>query len=307
MRERFDLFEVSNPSEGLLRAAGISVSPVKIDKASDLLHLEFRCRSCEEEESMLVFSRKMDDFAEWDAHPGTFSCIAEETDEKVQPPEETEDVPQTDENMGKKVIELTNKGKVTEQQEYSSTDVPNGTLPFGLLPQREMAEEGPAGGSGGGGGASPESFDASGLSARYGGIPTIESTSPENGATGVDTTDSIRITFNQSMEHRGVERAFVITPPVQGRFIWEKDLSECIFMPYASLSPGTCYTVCLTDQAADVYGRNLDGDLDGTAGGECCFAFHTAEAMETVREHEPASITPRVSRCFIASTERDSP
>jgi len=290
VRNRFDFFEVSNPSEGVLRTAGISVSPMKIDKAADLLHLEFKCRSCDEKESLLAFSRKMDDFAEWDTQPGIFSCIAEETDE----------------NMGKKVIELTNKGSDLKQQETSYTEGPRDTVSFGLFPQPGEGGEGSAGG-GGGGGTSQESFDTSGLSTRFGGIPTIESTSPNNGATGIDTTASIRIIFNQSMDHSGVERAFGITPPVQGRFIWEKALSECIFVPYAPLSPGTCYTICLTGQAADVYGRSLDGDLDGAAGGECCFTFHTAETTETERGHEPAPIAPRVSRCFITCTERHSP
>lgn len=305
VRDRFELFEVSQPSEGLLRAAGISLSPVMIDTATDLLHLEFRCRSCEEKESLLMISRKMDDFAEWDTQPGIFACIGEETDEKEQPPEETEDVPQTDENKERKVIELTNKGSANDQQEPSITEDPRGTIPFGLLPQRE--EGSPAGGGGGGGGMPQESFDTSGLSARYGVIPTIESTSPDNGATGIDTSASIMIIFNQSMNHNGVERAFSITPPVQGHFIWEGALSECVFMPYAPLSPGTCYTVCIADQAPDIYGRPLDGDLDGVAGGKCCFTFHTAETAEIERERKPVQIAPRVSRCFIACTGEHAP
>ncbi|MGA1794230.1 MAG: Ig-like domain-containing protein [bacterium] len=302
-RDRFDFFEVSNPSEGLLRAGGISVSPVTIDTTADLLHLEFKCRSCEEAESLLVFSRKMDDFAEWDTQPGIFACVGEETDETEAPPEETEDAPQTNENKERKVIELTNKGSAQDHQKTPSTEGLRDTFPYGFLPQREEAVEASSGGGGGGGGGtSPESFDTSGLSAQYGAVPTVESTSPYNGAIGVDADASIRIMFSQSMDLNGVERAFSITPPVQGRFTWEDALSECIFVPHAPLDPGTCYTVCLADQAADIYGRLLDGDLDGVAGGECCFTFHTAEAAAIEGERKPPPIAPRVSRCFIACT-----
>ncbi|MGA1843551.1 MAG: Ig-like domain-containing protein [bacterium] len=308
VRDRFDFFEISNPSEGVLRAAGISVSPVTIDATADLLHLEFRCRSCEEKESLLVISRKMDDFKEWDVQPGIFACIAEETEEKEPPPEEAEDVLQTDENRERKVIELTNKGNAQDQRDTSFTDGPHGTLPFGFPPQREQAIEASSGGGGGGGaGASQESFDTSGLSAPYGVIPTVESTSPDNGAKGIDTDASIRIVFNQSMDLNGVEQAFRITPPVQGHFTWKDALSDCMFAPYEPLAPGTCYTVCLTDQAADIYGRLLDGDLDGVAGGECCFTFHTAEAAAIDGEPKPLPVAPRVSRCFIACTGEHAP
>jgi hypothetical protein len=61
------------------------------------------------------------------------------------------------------------------------------------------------------------------------------------------------------------------------------------------------YRVHLSDQAADIYGRHLDGDLDGETGGEYCFSFRTLENKEMEEVNQEASLSPPVGRCFIMS------
>lgn len=76
--------------------------------------------------------------------------------------------------------------------------------------------------------------------------------SPGAGATGVAVDRSIRIDFDQTVDHQSAEDAFSITPDVQGSFSW--DGATLIFSPSSHMALDTGYTVKLISGIAGTSG-----------------------------------------------------
>lgn len=74
--------------------------------------------------------------------------------------------------------------------------------------------------------------------------------SPNTDAQGIDPASSIRLTFNQAVQHASAEQAFRISPSVEGSFRWEEN--TMIFQPESRLAYGQSYSV---DLAAGIEGE----------------------------------------------------
>lgn len=94
--------------------------------------------------------------------------------------------------------------------------------------------------------------------------PTVNTISPEDGATGVDVTSSISATFSEDMDTSTV--SFAITPEITGSYTWTDN--TVTFIPDSELDYEQTYTVTISSSATDAAGNELDGDGDGTAGDE---------------------------------------
>jgi hypothetical protein len=88
--------------------------------------------------------------------------------------------------------------------------------------------------------------------------PTVSSTSPSSGATGVDVSDSISITFSTQMDQTSSEAAFSISPQVNGAFEWSGNTMT--FNPTGNLSYSTEYTVSIDSGAASSEGMEMNSD-----------------------------------------------
>ncbi len=91
--------------------------------------------------------------------------------------------------------------------------------------------------------------------------PAVKSIVPSNGARNIGLRDPISVTFSQKMDRASAQAAFVIEPPVRGRFRWEDErpqtdqsatgqasaaspLGEVMaFVPEEDYQRGTIYTV----------------------------------------------------------------
>lgn len=86
--------------------------------------------------------------------------------------------------------------------------------------------------------------------------PSVVSTYPANGASGVPTNAQIRIVFSESMDTASVKAAFSISPATPGRFDWASD-SVVYWQPDTLLSVQTSYSFVVETTATDVAGNRL--------------------------------------------------
>ncbi len=333
---KLDLFNVHSPSYNLLRIGGLSINPLKLDNSVELVQLKFTCLSNSAGESSLNISRMVDDFSEWRIQNGTFTCLKDtktsgtnmkqlDKQRKINDPNYLKDygtrfspggifdpdqlfLQENEKKTGKPVYSNRETGVSQNTEKKSgitiiSKETDTGTSDEDHKPALKMkASDAPE----------EEVFDATGLRtgliSRYGAIPAIKATFPEDGAQEIpaDTISSIKIIFNQPMDNLSVEKAFVIKPHVDGRFKWLNSLTEMEFIPGFPISPGMTYLIYLSDKATDIYGRNMDGDLDSEMGGEFSFTFKTKEKFEGIPpEPEPLSVSQRIRHCFITTLLHD--
>jgi uncharacterized protein YkwD len=95
---------------------------------------------------------------------------------------------------------------------------------------------------------------------------------PDDTASHVSASTSIRIGFTVPMNRADVDQAFLISPFVPGRFSWQG--TELTFTPASRLAPGVRYAVSLAG-AHDQDGNPLGGDL--------AFSFTTASAVSALK------------------------
>ena len=88
-------------------------------------------------------------------------------------------------------------------------------------------------------------------------LPSVASTYPANGATGVPINTQIRVAFYQQMDTASVEAAFHIAPAITGKFDWA-DKEEMYWKPDSLLSVQTAYTFSVDRTATDVRGNRLE-------------------------------------------------
>ncbi len=85
--------------------------------------------------------------------------------------------------------------------------------------------------------------------------PTILSTVPASGATGVFVTDKISVFFSEPMNKTSVQNNFTVTgggTSIAGSFSWNNELTAVTFTPSKSLSENTSYTLTLIDKISDL-------------------------------------------------------
>jgi len=86
--------------------------------------------------------------------------------------------------------------------------------------------------------------------------PTVLSTLPANGATGVPTNTQVRLTFSEAMDTASVRAAFSIEPATADRFDWASE-SLLYWKPDTLLSVQTGYTFSVDTAATDLAGNQL--------------------------------------------------
>lgn len=90
-------------------------------------------------------------------------------------------------------------------------------------------------------------------------VPTITSVAPSAGATGVDPSSSITVTFSTAMDKASAEGAFSTSPTATGSFTWNGNIMT--FIPDASLSTDTEFTCTISTNAANLFGRPLESEF----------------------------------------------
>ena len=90
--------------------------------------------------------------------------------------------------------------------------------------------------------------------------PRVTAVTPEERA---GVSDSIVVTFSESMEQESTEAAFAISPEVDGTFSWEGE-TVLVFTPSTVLGSQTEYTVTIAVTAADLAGNILEAACSWT-------------------------------------------
>ncbi|MCX8011067.1 MAG: Ig-like domain-containing protein, partial [Ignavibacteria bacterium] len=101
------------------------------------------------------------------------------------------------------------------------------------------------------------------------------SVEPNNPADSAWPNSKIKITFNQRMRKSETQNAFSISPNINGTFSWENFGKTLVFTPTALLSLGVTYSVTIDSNAVNFNYVRLDGDGNGTPGGNYSFNFTT--------------------------------
>jgi hypothetical protein len=120
--------------------------------------------------------------------------------------------------------------------------------------------------------------------------PTVISTIPINGATGVPISQVITATFSTAMTPATITNpgTFTLTAGpgntvVPGLIAYASVGNTLTFIPTANLTPGTVYTATITTGAQDLAGTPLDGGIacGSSTAGNCVWTF-TAAAVVVV-------------------------
>jgi uncharacterized protein (TIGR02145 family) len=93
--------------------------------------------------------------------------------------------------------------------------------------------------------------------------PTILSTVPKDGATGVFVTDKVSVSFSEPMNKTSVQDNFALatgSTSISGTFNWNNELTTVTFTPTHSLAENTSYTLTLSDKLTDLHGIRLGGN-----------------------------------------------
>jgi uncharacterized lipoprotein YddW (UPF0748 family) len=110
--------------------------------------------------------------------------------------------------------------------------------------------------------------------------PLLLGTYPaENDTVNVNTT--LAFMFSKTMNTESVETAFSITPEIEiAAFDWSEGNHNLMISLATDLEFLSTYTLEIAESATDINGVALDGDGDGTAGGDLVIVFHTKEIDE---------------------------
>jgi thermitase len=102
-----------------------------------------------------------------------------------------------------------------------------------------------------------------------------------------DPSAPIHVIFNRAMNHATVESAFVITPPVSGRFDWADDDRSFFFRHDIPFDTTTNYVARVLGTARDDAGETLDGNFnrsqDGSPADDFLWTFGLPVANDDFR------------------------
>lgn len=101
--------------------------------------------------------------------------------------------------------------------------------------------------------------------------PTVDSTTPVDGAADVSIGASIAITFSEAMDQATTEAAFAASPPVTCTFSWNSGDTVLTCDPDADLAVDQSYTVTVGADAESASGEPLGDDV--------AFSFSTGAAV----------------------------
>ena len=90
--------------------------------------------------------------------------------------------------------------------------------------------------------------------------PTITASAPSNGATDINITSTISVTFSEAMTQNAAEAAFSVsnaTSTLSGTMSWNSDDTVLSFQPSNSLAYGTAYTITVGIGATDLANNQL--------------------------------------------------
>jgi N-acetylmuramoyl-L-alanine amidase len=138
--------------------------------------------------------------------------------------------------------------------------------------------------------------------------PTVVSTVPADGDSGVYVYENIVITFSRHMHKPSTQSAFSTVPSETGSFSWDPNNQVMTFDPSSYLDHYTNYQVTIAGTAMDSYGHRLDGDGNGVEGDPYVFNFKTAHSDTVppeVLSTDPASGEENVSTDAIIVVEFD--
>ncbi|MBC8375513.1 MAG: family 10 glycosylhydrolase [FCB group bacterium] len=120
--------------------------------------------------------------------------------------------------------------------------------------------------------------------------PVLTSVYPAQDDT-VEVSTLLTIQFSKTMDVASVESSLSFSPEIAiDHYTWTEGDHRIIIYPDTNFAYMSSYTMTLTDAAMDINGSALDGDADGTAGGDIIITFHTKaldEAGPTVLYSTP--------------------
>ena len=105
--------------------------------------------------------------------------------------------------------------------------------------------------------------------------PQIAQTFPADGEENTSPYGFIGIVFTRPMNPESVAAALHLEPDFPYQLQWLDNNTKLKIDPRVILDFGRTYRVTIDSTAADIYGRNLDGDGDGVAGGTFKMSFST--------------------------------
>lgn len=105
-------------------------------------------------------------------------------------------------------------------------------------------------------------------------LPTVVSTNPADGDTGVSVLSDIIFRFNRPMNPDSVEKYLVIEPSIECGLRWSDINRELKIIPNR-LEFRTDYTVTIPGAVTDDYGHLFDGNNDGVGGDDFVLNFKT--------------------------------
>ncbi len=150
----------------------------------------------------------------------------------------------------------------------------------------------------GGGGDAPPPADST--------APVVADWLPASAATGVLTTEAVRVLFSEAMDTGSVEAAFTLTGPagaVAGAFTWDQLHRSFRFDPAAPLTPGSAFTAAVGTGARDLAGNAL------AAAFSCTFStVGVPEIWDTYPNQADEGVDTRVEVrvSFVDPMDRDS-
>ena len=86
------------------------------------------------------------------------------------------------------------------------------------------------------------------------GGPRIVETVPSDNAQSAATATIIRVQFDRAMDRPATEKAFRVSPAVDGAFLWDAESTLLSFVPRVALQSGSSYSVSLSSTAQDASG-----------------------------------------------------
>jgi uncharacterized protein YvpB len=87
----------------------------------------------------------------------------------------------------------------------------------------------------------------------------LATTTPTAGANGVSVRSTVRLTFNQAVQHAGAASLVKFTPATQGSWVWKGE--EFVFTPKQDFAFGTTYTLTVASAFTPIQGLPAPGDL----------------------------------------------
>jgi hypothetical protein len=143
--------------------------------------------------------------------------------------------------------------------------------------------------------------------------PSIVSTVPLSNDTAFSAAKNVEIAFSKPMDTASVRAAFSITPPVDGKLLWNSSNSKVTFDPDGIFGFYVNYVVRLDTTAHSASGQTIDGNGDGLPGDPMILAFKTkyidvfAPVMTSITPGSGVRLTAPSSILNVTFDERLNP